>query len=353
MTPVLNSGIIYIPLFIIGMILVLKLKKHIHLLILLAIQQLIYIFFNVFFESSLSHYAPLLLLNGPILYFICSNSQSKNIPHKIKFIHLLPLVWVILQDNLIYVFAQYKYGHHSASDVNILLGSISQIIYASWIMGIQQREQDQDNSTISLIRQISVLLIINSVLNILIHQKNFRFRADFGFDGDLLSYLPFLLSIVLIVRDLLLDRLEKRNPGRRHSNKSSYSFLENSGTSTERYRFSPLDAETLKDIEIQINSYLEEEKIYLQADITLESFADQIQVSKNHLSQVLNTHMGKNFYRLMAEYRIEYAIELLKTNKNLKIEALAYDCGFNSISTFNRYFKEIKGMQPSAYIKTL
>jgi AraC-like DNA-binding protein len=62
--------------------------------------------------------------------------------------------------------------------------------------------------------------------------------------------------------------------------------------------------------------------------------------------------MGNGFYHVVAVYRIQYALDILKNNKSLKIEALAYDCGFNSLSSFNKYFKEIVGMKPSEYVKT-
>ena len=59
--------------------------------------------------------------------------------------------------------------------------------------------------------------------------------------------------------------------------------------------------------------------------------------------------MGKSFYVLVSEYRINYAKEILKEDNNITIESLAYECGFNSKSTFNKYFKEQTGYSPSEY----
>ena len=59
--------------------------------------------------------------------------------------------------------------------------------------------------------------------------------------------------------------------------------------------------------------------------------------------------MGKNFYQVVSEYRIKHAEELLKEDVNITIETLSYECGFNSKSTFNKYFKEYTGYSPSEY----
>jgi len=45
-----------------------------------------------------------------------------------------------------------------------------------------------------------------------------------------------------------------------------------------------------------------------------------------------------------------YALDLINTNQGkLKIESLAYSCGFNSKTSFNKYFKEKTGFTPSEY----
>jgi AraC-like DNA-binding protein len=65
---------------------------------------------------------------------------------------------------------------------------------------------------------------------------------------------------------------------------------------------------------------------------------------------LFNDYLGKSFYRIIAEYRIENAICILKEKgDSLTIEALAYESGFSSKTSFNKYFKEITGYLPSEY----
>ena len=65
--------------------------------------------------------------------------------------------------------------------------------------------------------------------------------------------------------------------------------------------------------------------------------------------------MGKNFYTLINEYRIEEFKALASDDKNshLTLLALAYDSGFNSKSAFNLVFKKQTGETPSQFLRTL
>jgi AraC-like DNA-binding protein len=59
---------------------------------------------------------------------------------------------------------------------------------------------------------------------------------------------------------------------------------------------------------------------------------------------------NKHFSEFINTYRIDFAKKLLKETY-LKIEAIAYDSGFNSLSTFNTVFKKETGFTPSKYRK--
>ena len=65
--------------------------------------------------------------------------------------------------------------------------------------------------------------------------------------------------------------------------------------------------------------------------------------------------MGKNFYKLVNEYRVEEVKKRMVNPeyKNLTILAIAYDSGFNAKSSFNTIFKESTGMTPSGYQRSL
>ena len=95
---------------------------------------------------------------------------------------------------------------------------------------------------------------------------------------------------------------------------------------------------------------MEEVRSYRNPDISLETLAQQLNISSKHLSQVIN-ESGQHFYDLINQYRIEEAKHLLKEQNGDNILQIAYRTGFNSKPTFNAAFKKMTGMTPSEYIK--
>jgi AraC-like DNA-binding protein len=83
--------------------------------------------------------------------------------------------------------------------------------------------------------------------------------------------------------------------------------------------------------------------------------AEELQISRQNLSQVINESQHKNFYKLINEFRIKEVIEKMANTQfeNYTVLGIAFECGFNSKTTFNRIFKEDTGKTPSEYRKSL
>jgi AraC-like DNA-binding protein len=92
---------------------------------------------------------------------------------------------------------------------------------------------------------------------------------------------------------------------------------------------------------------------YKKADLTLGELAELLQVSPAQLSQAINSEWGESFYDYINTYRIDAFLKIaqLPENKKFTFLALAFSCGFNSKTTFNKYFKIKTGKTPSAYFK--
>ncbi len=103
----------------------------------------------------------------------------------------------------------------------------------------------------------------------------------------------------------------------------------------------------------KIEEFMQKEKPYLDRELTIYDLSDRLDIPRHFISEVINEHMGKNFYNLVNEYRVdEVKLRLLDpVYRNLTILAIAYDSGFNSKSSFNTIFKEKTGMTPSEYVR--
>ena len=119
-----------------------------------------------------------------------------------------------------------------------------------------------------------------------------------------------------------------------------------------RYERSGMDARMMNDYETALAAFMQKSRIYLDPDLSLEILASRMKMSRHHLTQLLNEKLEKNFYSFINEYRIEEAIDRLNDpSLQVNILSLAFDCGFNSKSSFNNYFKKITGTTPTAYRK--
>jgi AraC-like DNA-binding protein len=124
-------------------------------------------------------------------------------------------------------------------------------------------------------------------------------------------------------------------------------------SSPKRYAKSGLTEEMATKIYANLNELMTKESLFNNNDITLTELAKQLDIHPNHLSQVINEKEQKNFYNYINALRIKEFIKLasLPENKKFTLLALAYDCGFNSKSTFNKHFKENTGKTPTAFFK--
>lgn len=106
----------------------------------------------------------------------------------------------------------------------------------------------------------------------------------------------------------------------------------------------------INEIESILSEIVEGKKIYLRTDLSLQLLSEEVMIPAHRLSFYFNQTLKKTFYEYIAEYRIKYAVENMQSSKSdYTIEAIAFGCGFNSVTTFNKYFKLYMGCNPAEY----
>jgi AraC-like DNA-binding protein len=83
-------------------------------------------------------------------------------------------------------------------------------------------------------------------------------------------------------------------------------------------------------------------------DFSLEDIARGIGLSKFHLSRFLKKQTGQGFHDHLTRIRLRQAEKYL-VESNRQVADIAYTCGFQSLTTFNRLFKAYTGTSPSIY----
>lgn len=85
-------------------------------------------------------------------------------------------------------------------------------------------------------------------------------------------------------------------------------------------------------------------------EITLDKVAEMAHMNPSAFSRYFKSIQKKTFTQFLNEVRIGYACKLLQ-EQHYNIAEVCFESGYNNISNFNRQFKTLKKMSPSAYVK--
>ncbi|MBU1099361.1 MAG: helix-turn-helix domain-containing protein [Bacteroidetes bacterium] len=118
-----------------------------------------------------------------------------------------------------------------------------------------------------------------------------------------------------------------------------------------KYKNSSLNSETYSQILEELNTLVEQDRIFRDPGLTLNKLAEKLNIHKEYLSQVVNTEYRMNFNEYLNIHRIAEAKKILidESHNNKTILSIALESGFNSKSTFNMVFKKQTGMTPTEF----
>lgn len=308
------------------------------------------------------------LLHGPFLYLYTSavTNQLKN--WKISMLHFLPII-------ISYV---------SIADFFMLSNEKKKLVFEN---------QGQGYETITLVIYISIFIsgvvyVVWSLLLLKNHRKNILNQFSYSEKINLswLRYLIFGVGLIWIFVILGNDKLlfslvvlyvifigyfginqvgvfSKKVPinvvnDLPIDNAFSSELLDDHIIDRQKpakYMKSGLSKESAKEIHELLTKKFNEEKLFTNPELTLVELAEILKVHPNNLSQVINSFEQKNFYDYINSKRIDFFIELatMAENKKYTILSIAFDCGFNSKSSFNKYFKKVTNQTPSDYLSSI
>jgi AraC-like DNA-binding protein len=128
-----------------------------------------------------------------------------------------------------------------------------------------------------------------------------------------------------------------------------------SSSASPKYAKSTLAPEVANGLAQRLEAVMQQDKPFLEPDLSLASLATQVDATPHQLSQVLSTVVGKTFFEYVNGWRIEAVkAELARPRSAARaILEIAMECGFGSKSAFNEAFKRETGMSPSEYRRAL
>lgn len=121
-----------------------------------------------------------------------------------------------------------------------------------------------------------------------------------------------------------------------------------------KYGDKSISADEALTLKARLSALIETEQLHLSPTITLPKLAAKLNIGAPKLSQFLNDNLGRSFTDFINEHRIESAkLRLHSEGKSIKLEQLAEECGYNSMSTFYSSFKKFTGVTPAKYRDSL
>ncbi len=138
-------------------------------------------------------------------------------------------------------------------------------------------------------------------------------------------------------------------------NQSGSAEPEDAPAEKRKYAKSGLSESAATQLHANLVALVQHEQLFKECDLTLSELAARLDIHPNYLSQVINEKEGVHFYDYLNRLRIEEFMKqaALPENKPYTLLGIAYACGFNSKSSFNRSFKKVTDRSPSEFMKQI
>ena len=325
-----------------------------------SISMLYYLFYSTNLFLKYPHFQkttfPTTFLYGPLIYFYAKVQTDSSFKIRGKqFLHFIPFILVLISNIPFYMQStQYKLDFFLQKGIikNELaaIQSVSQIIQISIYIIVTKllinRHTKKIKNSVSLIDKVSLRWLsisFNYFFSIFGLVAAHLILIYFGVDLSSVYHItiPILITIFVYVIGY-------------HGLKQPEIIIQPEETNNDKkYERSTLTDEKSEGYLKNLLDLMENQKPYLQNDLTLLKLAEQIGISSHHLSQIINEKLNMNFYDFVNKYRVEEAKRLLldPAQNSLTIFAVAVESGFNSKSAFNSCFKKFTNSTPSEYKK--
>jgi len=307
---------------------------------------------------------PMPLLHG-VLLFLYVATETSLLPKKKGFLilHFSPIIFIYLYlisffiltaEEKIYVFKNNGAGYELFSSILSTTISLSGVVYVLWsylLLRKYKRTLSNENYEIKNVNIKWLQLLIGGLGTIWL-VVIFTEKESLIF----LSVVLFVFSISFFgIKQGNIFTITKIQSSEIETIPKIETLTISKEIPKEKYAKSGLkecDSEKLFE---ELTFLMTDKTIYQNGELSIGELASILKVHPNYLSQIINEREGKNFYEYVNNFRVEEFKRLITIPKNQKVTllSLAYDCGFNSKSSFNRYFKKSTGQTPSQYAASL
>ncbi|MRX69124.1 Helix-turn-helix domain-containing protein [Flavobacterium resistens] len=312
------------------------------------------------FPYLLGFELPMPLLQGPFLFLYTSALTNQNQHKKYNLLHFLPFIMACLIlipffelsfEEKLKVFQNEGKGYENLILILYSAILISGITYA--LLSLRKLSKHRKNiseafsSTEKInLRWLQYLILGSSIIWLVVILFNDEYIFSF-----VVFYLIFIGYFGIKQVGIFTNQALSEN---KIPNISSIENIETENSSEKiKYEKSSLTNSELQLLHQKLTQIMTNEKLYKNPDLTLADLSQKLNIHSNVLSQVINSAEEKNFYDYINSQRVQEFKKLiiLPENQKFTLLSVAFECGFNSKTAFNRNFKKATGLSPSEYLK--
>ena len=127
------------------------------------------------------------------------------------------------------------------------------------------------------------------------------------------------------------------------------------GAQVQREGNGAVEASSGSPVFQRLLSLMDNERPYLEDQLTITDLARQMTMSERSLSRLINAESGSHFNAFINGYRVAEAKTLLSNPEmdHLTMEGIAFEAGFFSRATFYAAFKKETSESPTSFKKRL
>ncbi len=133
--------------------------------------------------------------------------------------------------------------------------------------------------------------------------------------------------------------------GQKHMNSEMIDQL------SEDSKFTKLEENKANDLKERLVRYFEDEKPYLNKNLSINEVSLYLYTNKTYLSKIINDDLGQNFNQFVNSFRIEEVQKLFNANRDLSIHELRKLSGFGCMASFTIAFRVFLGSSPADWCK--
>jgi len=196
------------------------------------------------------------------------------------------------------------------------------------------------------LKWVEYIIIALLVLCVFIATYNMLFReADLNLFANIIA-----LIIIFFVG---FNSLKQKEIFLLNENQRNLIITSEEQTTTKKKR-KIIEDKYLETLKLKLTELMEEQKPYLDSELTLVRLAELMELTPHQLSYLINGSFNENFFWFVNRYRVQRVKDLLsnKQNDHMSILGIAFESGFNSKTSFNTAFKKISSQTPSEFKKS-